>query len=372
MPITKAGPSNGGRSAVSGHTVTVFGCTGFLGRYIVSKLAKEGTQVIVPYRDEDKKRHLKVTGDLGVVVPLEWDARNPDQIHECVRHSDTVYNLTGLDWESRNFSYEDVNVKTAGLIAEVCAQSNVDQLIHVSHLNANPNSSSRFYRTKYDGERAVRNAFPDATIVRPGPMFGAEDWFLNAAAQYPALFKLNGGNTKFMPVHVLDVAKALKVMLDAPVTSVASTFHLAGPAIKTGNEILDLVSLLTMKPMNKAVEVPKSVALAFAKLVNKAIWWPTVSPDEIERKYINDAGIEALEPLDTSAYPDGWAPSQQSSIIPGVDGEPVKTFADLAISPDHIEEWAIRYVRRYRSSATYDMPVELGHFKNPKPYHTVP
>lgn len=254
----------------------------------------------------------------------------------------------------------------------MCAQSNVDQLIHVSHLNANPNSSSRFYRTKYDGERAVRSAFPDATIVRPGPMFGAEDWLLNAAAQYPALFKLNGGNTKMMPVHVLDVAKALKVMLDAPVTSVASTFHLAGPAVKTGNEILDLVSLLTMKPMNKAPEVPKAVAMAFAKFVNKAIWWPTVSPDEIERKFINDAGIEALEPIDTSAYPDGWAPAQQSSIIPGVDGEPVKTFADLAISPDHIEEWAIRYVRRYRSSATFDMPVELGHFKNPKPYHTVP
>lgn len=101
VPITRAGSPIGGRSSVSGHTVTVFGATGFLGRYLVSKLAKEGTQVIVPYRDEDSKRHLKVSGDLGQVVSLEWDARNPDQIHEAVRHSDTVYNLVGRDWETR-------------------------------------------------------------------------------------------------------------------------------------------------------------------------------------------------------------------------------------------------------------------------------
>lgn len=69
-PVLKYGPPTGGRSAVSGHTATVFGCTGFLGRYVVAKLAKAGTQVIVPYRDEDEKRHLKVMGDLGQIVPM--------------------------------------------------------------------------------------------------------------------------------------------------------------------------------------------------------------------------------------------------------------------------------------------------------------
>ena len=132
-----------------------------------------------------------------------------------------------------NFSYQDVNVTAAGLIAEVSAASGVDQLIHVSHLNANPNSPSEFYRTKYAGEQVVREAYPNATIVRPGYMFGPEDWLLNAAAQFPILFKLNGGNTKILPVHVMDVAEALKVMLDAPVTSVASTFNLPGPELQT-------------------------------------------------------------------------------------------------------------------------------------------
>lgn len=90
-------PSN----SVSGNVATVFGCTGFLGRYLVSKLAKRGVQVVVPYRDEDEKRHLRVLGDLGQIVPLEWDLRNDNQIEECLRHSDIVYNLTGRNYETK-------------------------------------------------------------------------------------------------------------------------------------------------------------------------------------------------------------------------------------------------------------------------------
>lgn len=117
------------------------------------------------------------------LILQEWDIRNPHQIAECVRHSDTVYNLTGRDWETRNFSYEDVNVTGARTIASVCADVGVPRLVHVSHLNADPNSASKFYRTKYEGEKAVREAFgEEATIVRPGALFGSEDWLLNAIA----------------------------------------------------------------------------------------------------------------------------------------------------------------------------------------------
>lgn len=72
-----------------------------MGRYLVSKLAKVGTQVVVPYRDEEEKRHLKVLGDLGQVVPLEWDIRNEQQIEECLRHSDTVFNLVGRNYATK-------------------------------------------------------------------------------------------------------------------------------------------------------------------------------------------------------------------------------------------------------------------------------
>ncbi|KAG8972942.1 hypothetical protein FRB90_010074, partial [Tulasnella sp. 427] len=126
-PVISYGPA--GRSAVTGHVATVFGCTGFLGRYLVSKLAKAGTQVIVPFRDEDEKRHLKVMGDLGQVVPLMWDIRDPDTIAECVRHSDVVYNLVGREYETKNYTFEDVNVTAAQLIAEVSMAHSVSNFI---------------------------------------------------------------------------------------------------------------------------------------------------------------------------------------------------------------------------------------------------
>ncbi|KAK0534649.1 Protein-lysine N-methyltransferase efm5, partial [Tilletia horrida] len=181
-PILKSGPYGGGRSSVSGHVATVFGCTGFLGRYLVNRLAQRGTQVIVPYRDEDEKRHLKVLGDLGQVVPMEWDLRDDQQTEECLRHSDIVYNLVGRNYETKNFKFDDVHVKGAERIAQIAEAAGVSRLVHVSHLNADLESSSAFYRTKAEGEIAVKRAFDGATIVRPGPIYGHEDRLLNSMA----------------------------------------------------------------------------------------------------------------------------------------------------------------------------------------------
>jgi NADH dehydrogenase (ubiquinone) 1 alpha subcomplex subunit 9 len=140
----------------------------------------------------------------------------------------------------------------------------------------------------------------------------------------------------------------------------------------TYNSIAALISELTLKPETSIPAVPKAVAQIFANVINRAIWWPVLSPDELERYYINDAGVDKLLRPDTSAYPAGWAPEFKDTSVPPVDGEPVKSWAELMIEPDRIEEHAIKYVRRYRSSATFDVPVEIGHFKRPKPYHVVP
>ncbi|KAJ1929046.1 Protein-lysine N-methyltransferase efm5, partial [Linderina pennispora] len=101
------GRGNYGRQSWNGQVATVFGCTGFLGRYVVARLAREGTKVIVPYRGMyELARHLKPTGDLGMIIPMEFDLRNPYQIEECVRHSDVVINLIGRNWETKNFSFD--------------------------------------------------------------------------------------------------------------------------------------------------------------------------------------------------------------------------------------------------------------------------
>lgn len=152
VAITRTGKPiirvQGGRSSLGGHTATVFGATGFLGRYIANRLARQGCQVIIPYREEMAKRHLKVMGDLGKVVFLEWDLRNTQSIEESVRHSDIVFNLVGRKYPTKNFSYRDVHVEGTERIAEAVAKYDIDRFIHVSSYNADLNSPSEFFRTK--------------------------------------------------------------------------------------------------------------------------------------------------------------------------------------------------------------------------------
>lgn len=332
QPIIRSGPYGGGRSSVSGHVATVFGCTGFLGRYLVNRLAQKGTQVIVPYRDEDEKRHLKLMGDLGQIVPMEWDMRSDQQIEECLRHSDIVYNLTGRNYETKNFKFNDVHVAGAQRIASIADAMGVARLVHVSHLNADANSPSAFLRSKAEGEEAVRRAFEGATVVRPGPMYGHEDRLLNQIASWPITWRVNYGQTRLRPVHSIDVAHALEVMMDAENTSIGATFSLGGPRTYTVEQLMTLVEGLTFeKIVRPAMNVPKFALMTAAKLGDLA-WWPMLSPDEVTRRFIDDK-------------PDA----------PGTLG-----FADLGIEPDLLEAVAVVYLRRYRSNLHFEQPVETG------------
>ncbi|GAA5875571.1 hypothetical protein JCM3774_006106 [Rhodotorula dairenensis] len=323
------GSGPGGRHSTTGHVATVFGATSFLGRYLVSKLAKAGTQVVVPYRDQDEARHLRVCGDLGQVVPMEWDLNNDVQIEECLRHSDTVYNLVGRDYVTKNFDFSDVHVAGARRIARIAAQAGVSRLIHVSHLNADHDSKSAFYRSKAQGEDAVKEAFADATIVKPGWMYGHEDRLLNTLAVSPSVYRVNHGQTKIAPVHVLDVAAALNTMYTAGST-LGETFSLPGPRTYTFEQLLHMTEALTLKKL-RGPNFPKPVLAALARVWDYA-WWPTLSPDEVTRRFIDD--------------------------LPAAPG--TKGFADLGIDPDVLEDIAIVYLRRYRGSAYQDLPIQHG------------
>ncbi|KAK7048275.1 NADH-ubiquinone oxidoreductase subunit, mitochondrial [Favolaschia claudopus] len=321
-PIVSHGPP--GYSAVSGHVVTIFGCTGFLGRYLASKLAKMGTQVIVPYREEEDARIMKPMGDLGQIVRMEWDIRNDAQIAECVRHSDIVYNLVGRDYETKNFDFQSVHVAGAEKIAAVSADCGVPRFVHVSHLNASVDSPSKFYQTKALGEERVKAVFPTATIVRPGAMYGFEDKLLNNIAVSPWWWKLNGGKTQIRPVHVLDVAQVLADLMPTP--QMSRTLSLPGPSTLTYEYLLDLVSAVTLRSFHSyAPAVPRGVATTIAKIAQN-VWWPLISPDEVTRRHLNDSDV-----------PGDWT--------------------ELGITPTEIEALALTFLRRYRSTDTYTDPV---------------
>jgi NADH dehydrogenase (ubiquinone) 1 alpha subcomplex subunit 9 len=282
-----------------------------------------GTQVIVPYRDEDEARVFKPMGDLGQIVRMEWDLRDENTIAECLRHSDTVYNLVGRDFETKNFDYHSVHVAGAERIAKIAADCGVTNFIHVSHLNASKTSPSRFYQTKAEGEELVKAAFPTATVVRPSTMFGYEDKLLNNIAVWPIWWKLNHAQTKVRPVHVLDVAEAVASLLSRPRPS--QTINLPGPSTLTYEYLLDLVSSVTLQPPSRAPVLPRAIATILAK-VGQNIWWPTLSPDEVIRRYIDDVDVSG-------------------------DWEAVD------VQPTEIEDTAIAYLRRYRSAENYVRPI---------------
>ncbi|TEY85124.1 hypothetical protein BOTCAL_0017g00380 [Botryotinia calthae] len=329
VTITRTGKpiirTQGGRSSLGGHTATVFGATGFLGRYIVNRLARQGCTVIIPFREEMAKRHLKVSGDLGRVIFMEYDLRNTQSLEESVRHSDVVYNLVGRNYPTKNFDLEDVHVEGAERIADAVAKYDVDRFIHLSSYNADPNSPSEFYRTKARGEEVVRSIFPETTIVRPAPLFGFEDRLLHKLAGFTNIFTSNHMQERYWPVHAPDVGQALEKMLQDDSTA-SQTYELYGPKNYSTAEIAALVDR-EINTHRRHINLPKKILKPVAGVLNKALWWPVLSADEIEREFID-------QKIDRSA----------------------KTFQDLGIEPAELSSLTFHYLLGYRSAAFYDLP----------------
>ncbi|KAK6200442.1 NADH dehydrogenase 1 alpha subcomplex 9 [Scheffersomyces amazonensis] len=317
--ITRNGKVNisvgsGGRSSRTGYTATVFGASGFLGRYLTSKLARHGTTTVVPFRDDMKKRFLKVTGDLGVVNFVEFDARNVKSIEDSVAHSDIVFNCIGADYNTKNFSMADVNIALTERIAKATKDAGVPRFVHVSSYNANPNSSSVFYATKGIGEQLVKDIIPDATIVRPSQMYGREDNLLNYLGPKLKMWTPNKNAKEIYPVHVLDVARALeKIGFDD--STVGQTFELAGPEKLSYFEIRQMIHGITQDFSNAGpfsysfgdYYLPVQLAKLIAEIKQFAYWRMT-NPDQVERHLINqvidpsakgfkDLGIEDVDNL---------------------------------------------------------------------------
>ncbi|GKT89941.1 putative NADH-ubiquinone oxidoreductase 40 kda subunit [Colletotrichum tofieldiae] len=286
------------------------------------------------------KRHLKVAGDLGRIVFIEYDLRNTQSIEESVRHSDVVYNLV---YEARhdliektaknvprNFSLEDVHVEGTERIAEAVAKYDVDRFIHMSSYNANLESTSEFYRTKVSrrkarGEQVARSIYPETTIVRPAPVFGFEDNLLLKLASVMNLFIANNMQERFRPVHSIDVGQALELMLYDDSTA-GQTYELYGPQEYSMAEIAQFADREIFKK-RRHINVPKSILKPVAGLLNKYLWWPTMSADEVEREFID-------QEIDETA----------------------RTFKDLGIEPGDISKFTYHYLQGFRSANFYDLP----------------
>ena len=214
----------GGRSSFSGTVATVFGASGFLGKKVVNQLGAIGCQVVIPRRgDFYELDQLKLAGDLGQILYHDYDLKDEDSIKRAMAYSNVVINCIGRNWETKNYSFDEVHVEGARRIARAAKEMGVEKLIHISSLNASPNpqavlkrDGSDFLKSKYDGELAVREEFPEAVIIRPADMFGGNDTFIDLYVNpwrrrmgYKIPLWHKGESTIKQPVYVSDVAKGI-------------------------------------------------------------------------------------------------------------------------------------------------------------------
>ncbi|MEX0810158.1 MAG: complex I NDUFA9 subunit family protein [Dongiaceae bacterium] len=217
---------------MANRSVTIFGGTGFVGRYVVQQLARRDWVIRVAARRPAQAQFLKPLGHVGQITPIGANIRDDASVAACIEGSDAVINLVGILYSRGRQSFEAVHVDGAKRIAMAAHAAGATRLIQMSALGADPDSISDYARSKAIGEQVAREAFPDATVVRPSIIFGPEDSFFNRFAAMariaPVLPLIGGGRTRFQPVYVGDVAAAIATMLDRPETA-GQTYELAGP-----------------------------------------------------------------------------------------------------------------------------------------------
>ncbi len=321
---------------MAARVVTVFGGSGFIGRYLVQRLAKRGWTVRVAVRHPDRALFLKPMGAVGQITPVAASVRHAGSIAAAVAGAEAVVNLVGILYERGAQTFAAVHAEGAAAVADAARSAGARTLVHMSALGADPTSSAQYARTKAAGEHAVRAAFPGAAISRPSIVFGPEDGFFNRFAALtrfsPALPLIGGGKTRFQPVYVGDVAGALLRLTEDP-TAAGKTYELGGPRIYSFRELLELM-LREIGRRRLLVSIPFAVARA----------------QGLALEIVDRATLQLLPPPPLTA--DQVRLLERDNVV----SSGALTLADLGIQPAAVELTVPSYLARYRPGGRFVQP----------------
>lgn len=318
--------------------VTVFGGSGFVGRNVVLALARAGWRVRVAERRPDLAFHLQPSGRVGQIHAVQANLRYPQSLAAALHKSDAVVNLVGILSEKGAQTFEAIHVEGARAVAEAAKKAGIANLVHVSALGADAQSTSAYARSKAAGEAAVRGVVPEAVILRPSVVFGPEDTFFNRFAAMarvsPALPLIGGGATKFQPVSAGDVGWAVVRTLDE-VAARGTTYELGGPDIRSLREILVYI-LEVVERRRLLVPLPFPLAKLVALLT------------EIAMK------------LSLGFYPETFALTRDQvellrtdNIVSGEAIAQKRTLAGLGIEAETFEAIVPTYLSRFRKTGRF-------------------
>lgn len=308
--------------------VTVFGGSGFLGRLVVHRLARSGMGTVVraACRHPQESIHLRTSGNLGQVAPIYADVRDVESVKAAVVDADAVVNCVGFWSEGgRGAKFQDVHVDGAHTVARVAAEAGVQALVHVSGIGADESARNRYIRARGKGEKAVREAFPGAVILRPSVMFGPGDALFETLAAVarlsPVLPLYGGGRNKIQPAYVADVADAVRAGVLRE-EAAGTTYELGGPKVYTMREIYELL-LYEVGRRRLLLPVPLWAGRIQARLLS-LLPNPPLTVDQID--LMADDNVVAPK---------------------------AKTFADLGIEPHAPETILPTYMDRFRRGGRY-------------------
>ena len=241
--------------------ITIFGGGGFIGRYVCEELLNTGARLRVAVRDPRRAWFLQPLGSVGQASAIAADLTKPATVERAVEGADAVINLVGVF----KGDLEAVHVQGAGKLAAAAKKAGAKALVHISAIGVDAESESTYSQTKARGEQAVRAAFPKATIIRPSTVFGPEDDFTNrfaAMADLP-LLPVIAPRSRFQPVYVRDLARAIADAALAPGVHGGKTYELAGPEAMSMRELNERIAKMAGCTPD-LIEVPDFVAAGIA------------------------------------------------------------------------------------------------------------
>ncbi len=296
--------------------VTVFGGSGFVGTQVVRALAKRGWRVRVACRKPQRAYDVLPFGDVGQIQLKRCDINNAASVAAAVEGASAVVNLVGILYQAPGRRFQAAHVDGPRAIAEAATAAGVKQMVQMSAIGADLAGPSAYAKSKAQGEAAVREAFPDATVIRPSIIFGPGDGFFNRFAQMagisPVLPLFGGGEGLFQPVYVGDVAKAIARTLE-DASAPGQTYELGGPRTYSFKDLMQIVCRETRR---KRILLPlphiAASAIGLAGDLQSILMEPVLTSDQallLKRDNVVGEGAAGLEAL-------GIEPTSVESIVP--------------------------------------------------------
>ena len=297
--------------------ITVYGGSGFLGRHVVRALAKRDYRIRVAVRRPELANFLQPLGRVGQIHAVQANLRHAQSVDAAARDAHVVVNLVGILAEGGKQRFDKIHAYGTEQIA-LAANAHGARLVHVSALGADENSPAAYARSKAAAEKLALAAQPQAVIMRPSILFGPEDDFFNRfatlARMSPVLPLIGGGETKFQPVFVGDVAKAIADAVDGKLAG-GTIYELGGPEVETFKQLMQFV-LATIERKRLLVPVPFFAAKLQAMLLQFAPSPLTLAGDQVEMLRVDNVVSEAAKAEGRTLQAIGIDPETIEAIVP--------------------------------------------------------